>query len=167
MVGRCPLCRQVAYTPKVGKFSSHLITGYPFVGNYTVGCGKVGCVYYSDVSILQSVTYRNYMSTITSNIITEIATKLNVRDSPPVKDGVPYRIIVFKVSYPEMWVAAMLPEIILVEELFQVVNESYGRFLQGEQTPCGIVFLCSDQAGDLASLASSWYFGPGSSMQSN
>lgn len=99
------------------------------------------------------------MSTITSNIITEIATKLNVRDSPPVKDGVPYRIIVFKANYPEKWVAAMLPEIILVEELFQVVNEAYGRFLQGEQTPCGIVFLCSDQANDLAGLASGWYFG--------
>lgn len=107
------------------------------------------------------------MSPISSNIITEIATKLNVRDSPPVKDGVVYRIIVFKASYPEKWVAAMLPEIILVEELFQVVNESYARFLQGEKTPCGIVFLCSDQANDLAGLASSWYFGPGSSIQTN
>lgn len=98
------------------------------------------------------------MSTITTNIITEIATKLNVRDTPPVKDGITYRIIVFKTNHPEKWVAAMLPEIILVEELFLVVNEAYGRFLMGEQTPCGIVFLCSDQAGDLAGLASRWYF---------
>lgn len=124
-------------------------------------------IYYCAVSILRSVTYRNYMSTITSNIITEIATKLNVRDSPPVKDGIAYRIIVFKANHPEKWVAAMLPEIILVEELFQVVNESYGRFLQGEQTPCGIVFICSDKADNLAGLASSWYFGPGSLIQTN
>lgn len=99
------------------------------------------------------------MSAISTNIITEIATKLNVRNTPPVKDGISYRIIVFKASHPEKWVVAMLPEIILVEELFLVVNESYDQFLKGEKTPCGIVFLCSDQAGDLVGLASSWYFG--------
>lgn len=98
------------------------------------------------------------MSTITQTLVTEIATKLNARNTPPVKDGIAYRILVFKAKHPEKWVVAMIPDLFMVDELFIILNESYAQFLEGEHTPCGIVFLCSDHSDELAGLASGWYY---------
>lgn len=100
---------------------------------------------------------RNIMSTITNKLVAEIATKLYARDVPPMKDGVPYRILVFKGHQPERWVLAMVPDHLPVEELFVIVNESYGLFLKGEHTPNGIYFLCADQPEELPDLASHWH----------
>ena len=97
------------------------------------------------------------MNGATYELVQQIAISLNAKDSPPIKDGIAYRIIVFKVKDEELWVAAMLPDIIEVEELFVVLNESYDMFLNGAKTPNGVIFLCSEKPGELVSLANRWY----------
>lgn len=104
------------------------------------------------------------MSAITQTLVTEIATKLNARNSPPVKDGIAYRIIVFKAKHPEKWVVAMIPDLFMIDELFIILNESYAQFLEGEHTPCGIVFLCSDHSEELVDLAGCWYYDSATSI---
>lgn len=99
------------------------------------------------------------MAGISYDLVQEIAIALNAQDSPPMKDGVAYRIIVFKVADGQLWVVGMVPDFIGVEDLFTVVNESYDLFLKGETTPNGIVFLSAEQPEQLTLLAKAWYYG--------
>lgn len=99
------------------------------------------------------------MKGVTYELVKKIAVALNAEDSPPIKGGISFRIIVFKVKDQGLWVTAMLPDLIEVEELFEVVNESYAMFLAGEKTPNGVNFICAEQPEDLIRLSKSWYYG--------
>lgn len=52
----------------------------------------------------------------------------------------------------------MIPELIEVEELFEVVNESYGMFMAGVPTPNGVSFMCAKERGELIKLSKNRYF---------
>lgn len=98
------------------------------------------------------------MNGVAKDLITEIAIALNATDTPLVKDEISYRILVFKENVRENWVLSMLPDIIMVEELFIVLNESYDSFLKGVDTPNGIIFLCASEPNLLVKLAKEWYY---------
>jgi hypothetical protein len=99
------------------------------------------------------------MKGITYDLVQEIAIALKTTRKPLQKDGVTYRVVVFKTKDTELWVVGMIPDIIEVTELFVVLNESYDKFLKGAVTPNGISFLCSAQPEDLTELAKHWYYG--------
>lgn len=65
-------------------------------------CLQLRCNYIA-LSYLRSV-----MSKITNEIITEIAKQLNSWVTPPVKNGIPYKIVTFKGHQPEKWVLALI-----------------------------------------------------------
>ncbi len=98
------------------------------------------------------------MNGVTHDLVNQIAIALNTTDTPPVKDGISYRILVFKEKDKENWVLSMLPEIIMVEELFVVINESYDLFLKGIESPNGIIFLSAAEPQLLVELAKEWYY---------
>lgn len=99
------------------------------------------------------------MTGTTHDLVQKIAVAIGATDEPPMKGGITYRIIVFKVTNTGHWVAGMIPEIVEVEELFVVINESYDMFLKGATTPNGIVFICAEQPEELITLAQNWYYG--------
>jgi hypothetical protein len=98
------------------------------------------------------------MERITYDIVQEIAKALDSQNHPPVKAGVTYRIVVFVEKIESHYVVAMIPDIISVEELFMVLNESYDKFLNGELTPNGITFISAAQPEELTTLAKHWYY---------
>ena len=105
-----------------------------------------------------SLPYSIEMNGVTQDLVSQIAIALNSTDTPPNKNGITYRILVFKEKNLENWVLALLPDIIMVEELFVMVNESFELFLNGSVSPNGITFLCAHEPHLLIEVAKDWYF---------
>lgn len=94
------------------------------------------------------------------DVVQKLAVALEAEGVPPVKDGVSYRILVFKVTESQLWVTAMIPMNAGIEphELFDQVNVAYGEYLNVGSSTKGILFFQDADTDHLINIVTHWYY---------
>lgn len=95
------------------------------------------------------------------DLLKELTEALNATKRPPMKGGVIYQMIVFKVSDTGNWAAGFIPLNADTDPtlLFEQINQAFGDFIEGQPVPNGIIFFQDADPTHLILTVKQWYYG--------